>query len=290
VIESVAFVEHSKSLTYAANDAEQKGIIAETLRTFLKSSAPKTDRVCLGLPGRMSLARYAELPKVSDGKAKKLIDFEAPYQFPIPIAQLDWDYHIFEDWLPGEDQAKSLENQGRRALLVGVQRHAIDQFVEPFRLVGLRADLLQPDFIALHNFVAYETFPQPTAQEAKAASPAVGAIDIGGDVTNLVVSSPQSLWFHGCGVAGQSLTRTLVWEYKWSLAQAEQAKRAPESVDCLSEFYDSLTPVFEDLAKELQKSLGAYAEQRPDRPVQRLYCSGGGFLLHGLFRFLRSGR
>ena len=54
------------------------------------------------------------------------------------------------------------------------------------------------------------------------------AVDVGCDVTNIVVSSPQSLWFHSCGVAGQSFTRALVREFKLSVAQAEQLGARPD--------------------------------------------------------------
>jgi type IV pilus assembly protein PilM len=285
VIEAAVMIEHAKPLSQAANEIEQKGLVADTLRTFLETQQPKTERMCIGLPGRMALARYVELPPVKDAKARKLVYFEAPNQFPVPLERLDWDFQILDDSAPSDEPTA----ERRRAILIGVQRHAINRFIESFRLLGVGIDLLQPDFVALHNFVAHELFAQP-GDPASATQGAVATIDVGTDVTNLIVSSPQSLWFHSCGVAGYSFTRALVKDFKLSLAQAEQLKREPETAERLSDLYESLTPAFEDLIAEIQKSLAAYAESFPHRPVRRILGLGGGFSLHGLFRYMRCRR
>jgi Tfp pilus assembly PilM family ATPase len=119
---------------------------------------------------------------------------------------------------------------------------------------------------------------------------AVAALDVGCDVTNIVVSSPYALWHHICGVAGQTFTRALVKEFNLGIAQAEQRKRAPESQERLSDIYAVLGPVFEGLLKETQEALAAYAQAQPDRPLRHVVGLGGGFSLHGLLRWLRCGR
>ena len=85
-------------------------------------------------------------------------------------------------------------------------------------------------------------------------------------------------------------TRALVKEFKLTIAQAEQQKRVPESAERLSDIYEALSPVFDDLSKDVQQSLIAYSQTHPDHPVQRVLGFGGGARLHGLFRCLRCGR
>jgi len=99
----------------------------------------------------------------------------------------------------------------------------------------------------------------------------VAAVDVGCNVTNLVVSSPQSLWFRSCGVAGHSFTRALVKEFKLSMAQAEQRKRSPELSERFSDLYEAMSPVFEDLLKELRQSLAAYAVTHPIDPFNAFW-------------------
>jgi type IV pilus assembly protein PilM len=169
--------------------------------------------------------------------------------------------------------------------------------LDAFRRLGIQVDVLQTDFVALHNFLAHEylsrgTGCQPVPQGSQPASPCrvAAALDVGCDVTNIVVSSHKSLWFHSCGVAGQSFTRALVREFKLSVAQAEQLKRRPESAERMSDLYEAIGPLFDDLLDETQHALAAYAAAQPDLPVERLVGLGGGFALHGLLRHLRFGR
>jgi type IV pilus assembly protein PilM len=272
-IEAATLIEHAKPLSYASNAAEETKIASETLKTFLDAHKITTERVCVGLPGRMTLSRQIELPPIERTKAAKLIQFEAAHQLPFPLEQLVWDFHVL-------DEGK----EGCRALLIAAKRASAQHFLEAFERRDLRIDLLQPDFVALHNFLNHDYLA------AGNGGTVVAALDVGCSVTNVIVSGPQSLWFHSCGVAGQSFTRALVKEFNLTTAQAEQRKRTPEAAERISEVYEALSPVFDDLLKEVQQSLAAYAKQQPDRPVEQVVALGGGFCLHGLFRHLRCGQ
>ena len=194
-------------------------------------------------------------------------------------------------WTPdGNGSRNRAGKRWRNVLLLGSQAASSRRFLDGFRRQNIPVDILQPDFIALHNFLAHEYLSASGDLPAADAAVAVAAVDVGCDVTNLVISSPQSLWFRSCGVAGHSFTRALVKEFKLSVAQAEQRKRSPESSERFSDLYEAMSPVFEDLLKELQQALAAYSIAQPDRPIQHILGVGGGFSLHGLLRWLWHGR
>ncbi len=290
VIEAAALIEHAKLLSHAANEAEERRLVGDTLKAFLDSQETKSAQVCVGMPGRMALSRPLEVPPIESGKVPKFVEFEARYQFPLPLEKLSWDFQLLDGPPVGSNgPANAVEKESRRALLIGVKRTATQHFLEPFQRLGLRVDALQTDFVGLHNLLVYEHFSGDDSSAA-AAPTAVAALDVGCDVTNIVVSSPYSLWHHTCGLAGQTFTRALVKEFSLSLAQAEQHKRAPESLGRLSDLYGALGPLFEDLLKETQEALAAYAQVQPDRPLRQVVGLGGGFSLHGLLRYLRCGR
>jgi type IV pilus assembly protein PilM len=291
VIEAVTFIEHSKMLSYAANEAEEEKLVAETLQKFLDVQETKGDRLCVGLPGRMTLSRQITVPSLDSAKTAKLVQFEAVHQFPFPLEQLAWDFQLLDDAGDPNCEAETSGEKGRRVLLIAAKRTTTEHFLDAFQRLDMRVDVLQTDFVALHNFLAYDYFdPSPSGPPSGEACPVVAALDIGYDVTNIIVSSPRSLWFRRCGVAGHSFTRALVKEFKLSIAQAEQRKRAPESAERLSDLCEVLSPVFDDLLKEIRQSLDMYAESPSARPIQRVLGLGGEFLLHGLFRHLRCGR
>jgi type IV pilus assembly protein PilM len=289
-IESALLIEHTKVLNHAVNQAEEEKLVGETLKAFLDREEIKTERVCVSLPGRMALSRQIDLPPVKSAKASKVVQFEAPHHFRIPLEQLAWDFQLLDDCADGDCGAETSGERRCRALLIAAKRTTTQRFLDAFQRLDMPVDVLQTDFVALHNFLAHDYFAVPSDPSSSDAYPVVLALDIGCDATNIVVSSPNSLWFRSCGVAGHSFTRALVKEFNLSIAQAEQQKRAPESAERLSDLYEALSPVFDDLLKEVQQSLATYAEARPDRPVQRAVGLGGGFSLHGLLRHLLCGR
>ena len=245
IIEAAALVEHAKPLSYAVNEAEEHRLVADTLKKFLENHQTKGRRVCVGLPGRLALGRQFDLPPVDAAKAPRLVEFEAQQQFPFPLEQLAWDYQFFDEVAPGPSGTpKPSGDLSAPALLVGAQQTTARRFLKAFRRLDIRVNVLQTDFVALHNFLAHEYFAAPGEQPPGEACGVAAALDIGCDVTNIVVSAPQSLWFHSCGVAGQSFTRALVREFKFSMAQAEQRKRRPESAERLSDLYEVMSPVF----------------------------------------------
>jgi type IV pilus assembly protein PilM len=291
IIEAVALIEHAKLLNYAVNDAEKDRLVSETLQAFLESQQPKTERVCVGLPGRMALSHQIDLPPTGLDKMAKVIQLEASNQFPLPLEQLAWDFQLVDgDHVGSDRETEPPDKQGRQALVIAARTTTTQDFLDTFRQLGVRVDVLQTDALALHNFLVYEYCGATEDTKQAEACPVLAALDIGAEVTNIVVSSRHSPWLHSCGVAGHSFTRALVKEFNLTLAQAEQRKRAPESAERLSDAYEALSPLFDDLLKEVQQSLIAYAQTRPDQPIQRVLGFGGGAMLHGLFRYLRCGR
>ena len=290
VIRAVALIEHAKPLSHAANEAEERKLIEETLAKFVDGQETKSTQVCLGIPGRMSLMLPVELPPIESAKLPKLIEYEARCEFPIPLEQLAWDFQLFPPLPVGSHGSAEAEGRdGQRALLIGAKHAATQRFLEPCERLGLRVDAIQTDVVGLHNLLVHEHFPDDE-NGSPPAEGAVAAIDVGCDATNIVVSSPYSLWSHACGVAGQTFTRALVKDLKFGIAQAEQQKRAPESAGRLSDLFEAWSPVFQDLLRDLRDSLATYAEAAPDGPVRQIIGLGGGFALHGLLRGLRCGR
>ncbi|MBN1591440.1 MAG: pilus assembly protein PilM [Pirellulales bacterium] len=289
-IEAAIFVEHSKPLHDAIDEGEQTSVAMETLKKFLDVHDVKAERLCVGLPGRMALIRQIELPPVDAAKAVKLVRFEAAHQFPMPLELLAWDFRLRDHAVSSDHGTEPPNVQGRRALLVAAKRATAEHTLNAFQKLGMNVDLLQPDVVALHNSLVHDRFACPGDSLPSSDCPAIGALDVGCDVTNVVVSSPNSLWFRSCRVAGRSFTNALAKEFDLRVDQAEQRKRAPESVERLSDLGEAWSPVFADLLKEVQQSLSAYTQSRPDHPVEQLLGLGGGFALHGLFRYLRCGR
>ena len=288
-VESVLAIDYDKPLSNAMNEIEEKRLVADAIKAFIKDRETKTDRICVSLPGRMALMRQIKLPPVDPAKASKIIQNEARHLFPFPLEQLAWDSHILGSMIADGANDAALAGGGGRAILLAVQEAALQRVTAPFRQTGLHTDILQTDVVALHNFLAYEYSLRPDDSPQQEIQ-TVAALDVGCDVTNILVSAPGVLWSHSCGVAGHSFTKALVKEFNLGLAQAERLKCEPESAERMSDWNEVMSPWFEELVRELQQSLAAYAKAYPQSPIQRIVGLGGGFSLHGFFRYLRCGR
>ena len=244
-IEAAVVVEHAKPLSYAANEAEEARLVAETVQAFLSGRQLAADRVCVGLPGRMALGRQFDLPPAAAGKTQKLVEFEVGLQFNLPVEQLIWDFHAFDRRPEGRSCA------GAQGSPPAVRGHCWSR---------QNATSSSGSWRALGTPASAPTCSSRTSSPCTTSSPssilprrgdsrrpgkpplAAAALDVGCDVTNVIVSSPQSLWFHSCGVAGRSFTRALVKEFNLSVAQAEQLKRAPESAQRIGQVEQALRP------------------------------------------------
>ena len=57
----------------------------------------------------------------------------------------------------------------------------------------------------------------------------------------------------------------------------------------ISELYETVCPVFAELATDLQRSLTAFQTEYPAVKIEKIVLCGGGFQMHGLYRFFQHG-
>ena len=154
VLEAAMLVEHAKSLNLAINEAEEVKLIGDTLETFLAPRAQSP--TVLHRPARPNgISRKIEIPPVeSRKKGVELVEFEARLQLTT-LDKLVWDFQPLGREEPSQ------------ALLIGAKRPVAMRFLEPLRRAGLHPDVLQPNFVALHNLAAYEQLASAAAEKGQ---------------------------------------------------------------------------------------------------------------------------
>jgi type IV pilus assembly protein PilM len=250
------------------------------LTEFLSRHSVEGDRVCISLPGTFVLGRFFELPPIDKKLVEKAVRYEVAGQMPISLEELNWGYHVFE--IPADEQSDSRQ---WRVVVQAVKRFHIQELLNICREIGLTADIVQSDCVALHNFAVFEH-----CGDASSRSGAVCILDVGAESSNLVISAPGCAWFRNFGLAGEAFTTALVRPLQLTRARAEQLKSDLSLAKRVTPVYELLHPVVSHLVDEVQRSLRAHSKLRPDLPVRRLIGCGGGFAQHGLLRRLRTGR
>jgi type IV pilus assembly protein PilM len=313
-IEAVDFRQYRKPLGQAANQLEEQTLLHEALEAMADKHDMKADRLCVSLPGRLVLSRQFVVPPAAGSKLRSLVCYEARSQLPFSLEELVWDYQLLDDPVAKGDSPIFLGGKSgqspsqlpadkkpaagapaagglRTVLVVAAKRNQVENLCGSLRQADLKADLVQSDCLALHNFLSYEFFHGESAAEPPAAPQpgAIAALDLGHETTNVVVGSHSGVWSMSIGVGGHAFTRALVRQFSQTFSQAEQQKHNPASAPSLSQLYAALEPVMADLAGEIRLALAAFAKAHPRQPVGRIVGLGGGFDLHGLWAFLRCG-
>lgn len=289
VVDACDFIKHDKNLNEPATHEERREIMAETVKDFVGRHELKSEMVCVGMHRSMVLGRFFKLPPVVPKKIPAIVQYEVTNQVPFPLADLGWDYQLLNE----DSENPAEESLPRDVLLLAAKRQDLDDRLQLFKEVGLEANVLQCDALALHNFVTFEYFgnrPLLKQDNDMEYEPALAIIDVGSDTTNVVVSTAKNAWYRSIASGGDDMTRALVREYKLTFQQAEMLKRDPTKARRLSNLHETLRPCFQEIAREIQLSLTSYHTLYKNRRVQRVLCVGGGILQHGLARYLRIGR
>jgi type IV pilus assembly protein PilM len=296
VVEGVDFIEHRKPLGQAIDELEERTLVEGTLRTFLARNDVKSDRICVGLPGMMMLCRNLKLPPAPSSKIADMVRCQASAHLPFDLDKLAWDHQLLDDMDANEPTDGERPHGEHNVMLVAVKRPQLMSRLAWCQAVGLHVDVVQTDCLALGNLVAHEYFDEDEDKDEGGGRPdpsdaaMTAVLDIGSDATNLVISSPRAFWSRTNGIGGYSFTKALVREFRLAVGQAEQLKRNPMTADRASELHEAFRPVFENIVKEIDHAFTFFAKSERERPIRRILAVGGGFQLHGLLRYLRTGR
>ncbi len=283
VVEAVVCVEHRKPLGHTGNEKEYFEVVGESLKPFLENQKLENSVVCLGVSAMKFVFRQFDLPAGDPSKIPPTVEFEAKRLFPLPLQDLAWDYLDF----PSPHLTRSKKPQ-RAITLAGTRIQNLKSRLKSLAALGLKPDVVQCDAMALYNFAAFNFFPV-AAEKAETATPddpALALINLGSDSMNFVVCSPRMFWSRNFSIGADRLNRLLVSQFKLTLSQAEKWKREPTVSPDLGNLFETMQSGFSDLGQSILEGATAYRKAFPNQAINDYLIVGGGYLMHGLMRFL----
>ena len=295
-IQACELIDHEKNLSRPDAEGMRDEIVAAELQEiFAKHEVDvATERFCLGMPGGKSLGRFFRLPAVKQNKLADAMPYEVTHQIPLPLETLAWDYHLLNP--PDGDPAPG---DMYDIVLLAAKKTDLQEHLQPFLAQGMQIFAVQSDCLALYNLLQFEFWD--AAGAAGETSPqentdAVMLLDLGSEATSVLIASPGSVWFRTVPRGGDDFTKRLMRQFNLTFDRAEQVKRNPSLSRSLSKLHATLVPAFQELEKELQMSFSSFAAHLANTgraetvQLNRLLGLGGGFQLHSLLRYLRTGR
>ncbi|HEV3120795.1 MAG TPA: type IV pilus assembly protein PilM, partial [Isosphaeraceae bacterium] len=252
--------------------------VREALATFLERNDVKGCKVAIAVPGQAGLVKFIKLPPVEKKRIPDIVKFEARQQIPFALEEVIWDYQqIGGDEEGGGEEEFTMAEVG----LFAMKRDQINRAILPFTVAGIEVDIVQMGPIALYNYLTFDRLK---------GSPEKGAVvllDIGADNTDLIISDGVRIWQRNVPIGGNHFTRALTKELKLTFAKAEHLKRNATKAPDPRSVFTAMRSVFNDLASEINRSIGFYSSVNRSTKILRVLGMGNGFKLPGLQKFLQ---
>ncbi len=277
------YVEYPKILSQPDADPDQ--LTREALEQFLSRNSLKGDIVAIAVPGQSGLARFVKLPPVEEKKIADIVKFEAKQQIPFNLDEVVWDYQRLGASNVVDGFALETEIG-----LFAMKRDMVNKYLQHFKDVGVEVHVIQMAPLSLCNFVSYDLLGKDAnSPPPESKQPAVVALDLGTDSSNLVITDGgKIIWQRPIPLGGNHFTRALTKELKLTFAKAEHLKRNATKSGAaeLKKILAALKPVLNDFVGEVQRSLGYFTNTHRDAQIEYMIGLGNAFRLPGLQRFL----
>lgn len=262
----VEYIEHAKILSQP--DADRAALISSALEKFLSRRDITKDQVVVSVPGQHTLSRFTKLPPVAAKRIPDIVRYEADQQIPFDLDEVIWDYQTFQQ-------------EGLPDLEVGIfamKRELLREHLLHFEQASIEPIAVQSAPLSVYNAAHYDGMLAPETTIL---------LDVGAENTDLIISTPDTLWSRTVQIGGNSFTEALVKSFKLSFSKAELLKRTAATSKYARQVFQAMRPVFADLVQELQRSIGFYSSTHRDAEIVKVVGMGNAFQLPGLQKYLQ---
>ncbi len=265
-------IQHGKVLSGGTvTEAEKEELIAISLRKLVTKYDLSMDDIVVSVPSQNSFARFVNLPPVEAKKIPEMVQFEAVQQIPFGINDVQWDWQLMSE--PDSPEIK--------VGIFAIKNEIINTALNPLNREDIEVSYVQIAPMALYNYLLYDR-PELVSSDNQAAV----VLNIGADNTDLVVCTKSSVWQRCILLGGNSFTKAIAETFKLNFDKAEKLKRTAPVSKYARQIFQAMRPVFNDLASEVQRSIGFYNSSNPNTKIVRIIALGGGTKLRGLKKYL----
>jgi type IV pilus assembly protein PilM len=225
------------------------------------------DDLCVSVTGSEVFSRFISLPPVRE-RIGEVIKFEARQQIPFDIDDVVWDWQkVREDDQEGEDIEVGL---------FALKKERVDELLDILQPWRGNLRVIQNAPLAIYNLLEYEGLVD---------RPLV-VLDMGAATTDVLALNPPRFWVRSLLVAGNDLTNALVEKFGVSFEEAEQIKQRVGQSRHRDQIIKILAPVFNEIASEIQRSLGYYKSLQREVKFDRVLLLGNALRMAGARQML----
>ncbi|MDD4956686.1 MAG: type IV pilus assembly protein PilM [Candidatus Omnitrophica bacterium] len=255
-----------KNLPLDGKDHKMENVIGEAFDEI--DIKPKT--VNISMSGPDVIVRFINLPKMTKEQLENALAFEAEKYIPFNVNEVVLDFVIM---------GKAPEPGQMKVLLAAGKKEAVDPLIRIFDRMGINVGLI--DINALAVFNAYLSTGGLSEDEGTVF------LDLGHSQTDILISTgDQPCFTRQVQIGGGDMTLAISRDLSVPLAKAEEIKMGLDQSN-KEGAQRIMLQILDDLVKEIQLSFG-YFENRYNKGISRVFCSGGLVYREGLLEYLGS--
>ena len=279
VADAFDYIEYPMLLTQP--EADPGELVRDAVEEFLSRNDIVGDTIAVSVPGQAGLSKFIKLPPVEASKIPDIVTYEARQQIPFPLEQVIWSWQRLEGGI--EESGFVIDAE---IALFAMKRDQVAKAIEPFKDADIEIDILQLSPVSLANVVMFDQLPKPSEVDPDAPPPSIVIASMGVDSTDLVITNGLKIWQRTMPIGGSNFTRALVQGMRMTFPKAENLKRNAARADDPKKVFQTLRPVFNEFASELQRSLNYFTGQDSTAKIGQVLLVGNAAKLRGLSDFL----
>lgn len=241
-------------------------LLGEHLKAAVQTLNARTKSVALAVGSADCLVRHVEMPQMPIDAVRMVLKNNSRNYLQQDLSNYVYDCHVIYQavpvGLPNPAKQGPVGNV-QRLLVAGTRRQFLDELTATTKDAGLNLGHVIPSLVCPAN--AFElSLPEVFRDEI------VAVIEIGFRNSSVfILQQGELVLTRVVNIGGDRLTTAIAEELKISYAEAEGIKIGmPDEVRSTVEVF--MAP----LARELRASID-YFEHQQDKPVSRVYLSGG---------------
>jgi len=262
-------------------EADPGELVRDAVEEFLSRNDISGDTIAVSVPGQAGLSKFIKLPPVEASKIPDIVTYEARQQIPFPLEQVIWSWQRLEGGI--EESGFVIDAE---IALFAMKRDQVAKALEPFKEADIEIDILQLSPVSLANVVMFDQLPKASEVDPEAPPPSIVLASMGVDSTDLIVTNGLKIWQRTMPIGGSNFTRALVQGMRMTFPKAENLKRNAARADDPKKVFQTLRPVFNEFASELQRSLNYFTGQDRTAKIGQVLLVGNAAKLRGLSDFL----
>ncbi|MCX6791039.1 MAG: type IV pilus assembly protein PilM [Candidatus Gribaldobacteria bacterium] len=244
----------------------------------VKGKRLATKFVVVSLPEEKSFLDVLSLPRMPDKELESAVSFEAENYFPIPIADVYFDFT--------KENKASLCDKNQNIMIVATPKKIVDSYVEAIKLAGLFPIALEIESLAIARALV---------KKNEVTSPLL-IIDFGESRTSFIIFADNLVRFtSSINTSSQQLTEAIATQLKITPEEAEKLKRE-NGLKGNPKVLQAISAPLNELSNQIQNHLEYFYTQsshgvsgNQNFKITQICLCGGGSNLTGLADFLSRG-